>query len=125
MIKKILILTTLFVLIKSYCEPGDDELRTLGKIRDYEDCEARTSTDELEEEGAYKCCHLYYVEDLNNVYSEVDTCLLITKTEYDNIKRFIEDYESKFRLEKAKIHCASSNIQFGLILILLILSSLL
>ena len=125
MLKKIIIFATLFVLIKSYCEPESDELRTLGKIRDYEDCESRTSTDELEDGGYYKCCHLYYIEDLNNVYSEVDTCLLITKSQYDNIKRFIEDYEGKYRLEKAKIHCASSNVQFSLIFILLILFSLL
>ena len=125
MLKKIIIFATLFVLIKSYCEPESDELRTLGKIRDYEDCESRTSTDELEDGGYYKCCHLYYIEDLNNVYSEVDTCLLITKSQYDNIKRFIEDYEGKYRLEKAKIHCASYNVQFSLIFILLILFSLL
>ena len=125
MFKKILILATLFVLIKSDCEPDETELRTTGKIRDYDDCDARTSTLELDEGGYYRCCHLFYIEDLNNVYSEVDTCLLVTKAQYDDIKRFIESYESTYRLEKAKIHCASSYIRFSLILILLILSSLL
>ena len=125
MFKKILILASLFVLIKSDCEPDETELRTTGKIRDYDDCDARTSTLELDEGGYYRCCHLFYIEDLNNVYSEVDTCLLVKKSEYDDIKRFIENLESQFRLEKAKIHCASSNIRFSLILILLILSYLL
>ena len=124
MFKKILILATLFVLIKSDCEPDETELRTTGKIRDYDDCDARTSTLELDEGGYYRCCHLFYIEDLNNVYSEVDTCLLVTKAEYDDIKRFIENYESHYRLEKAKIHCASYYIQFSLIFILLLLNSL-
>ena len=124
MFKKILILATFFVLIKSDCELDDTELRTTGKIRDYDDCDARTSTAELEEEEAYRCCHLFYIEDLNNVYSEVDTCILVTKAEYDDIKRFIENYESYYRREKAKIDCASYYIQFSLIFILLLLNSL-
>ena len=124
MFKKILILATFFVLIKSDCELDEYELRTTGKIRDYDDCDARTSIAELEE-GYYRCCHLFYIEDLNNVYSEVDRCILVTKAEYDDIKRFVENLESTNRLEKAKIHCASSYIRFSLILILLILSSLL
>ena len=125
MFKKILILATLFVLIKSDCMPDETELRTTGKIRNFDDCDARTSTLELEEMESYRCCHLFYIEDLNNVYSEVDRCILVTKAEYDDIKRFVENLESTNRLEKAKIHCASSYIRFSLILILLILSSLL
>ena len=124
MFKKILILATLFVLIKSDCEPDETELRTTGKIRNFDDCDARTSTLELDEGEYYRCCHLFYIEDLNNVYSEVDTCLLVTKAEYDDIKRFIENYESHYRLEKAKIDCASYYIQFSLIFILLLLNSL-
>ena len=121
MIKKILILATLFVLIKSYCEPESDELRTLGKIRDYEDCEARTSTDELEEEGAYKCCHLYYIHDSNNIYQEVDTCVLITQTQYDNIKNWVDDYEKYGGYEDVRIHCKGFSIQFSLLALLSLL----
>ena len=124
MFKKILIFATLFVLIKSDCMPDETELRTTGKIRNFDDCDARTSTAELEELGYYRCCHLFYIEDLNNVYSEVDTCLLVRKSEYDDIKRFVENLESANRLEKAKIDCASYYIQFSLIFILLLLNSL-
>ena len=59
--KLLVIFISLFVFIKPNCEPEDDsELYSTSKIRDFDDCNARTSNDELKNEGAYKCCYLFY-----------------------------------------------------------------
>ena len=118
MYKSLIILASLFVLINSDCEPDDDELFNLAKIREYRDCELRTSTQELEDTSMYKCCHLYYEQDTNNVYQEIDTCVLITKTQYDNIKKYLEEIESRYRIENTKIHCFGAYIQFSLLILL-------
>ena len=118
MYKSLIILASLFVLINSDCEPDDDDLFNLAKIREYRDCELRTSTQELEDKFMYKCCHLYYEQDTNNVYQEIDTCVLITKTQYDNIKKFLEEIESRYRIENTKIDCFGAYIQFSLLILL-------
>ena len=66
----------------------------------------------------YKCCHLYYEQDTNNVYQEIETCILITKTQYDNIKKFLEEIESRYRIESTKIHCFGVYIKFSLLILL-------
>ena len=121
MISKLIILAYLFVLIKSDCEPPRDELVQLKKLREYDDCVSRTSQAELEETGMYKCCHLYYVHDSNNLYEEVDTCVLITQTQYDNIKKWIDDFESYGGYESAHIHCSGFNNHFNLLALLILL----
>ena len=119
MYKALIILSSLFVLINSYCEPEDEDLLLLGKIRDYEDCEIRTSTTELQEKGMYRCCHLYYTQDTNNVYQEIDTCILITHAQYDDIKKYLDDLESRYSIEDTKIDCFGSYIKFSLLFLLL------
>ena len=118
MYKSLIILASLFVLINSDCEPDEDELFYLAKIREYRDCELRTSTQELEDKFMYKCCHLYYEQDTNNVYQEIDTCVLITKTQYDNIEKYLEEIESRYRIENTKIDCFGAYIQFSLLILL-------
>ena len=118
MYKSIIILASLFALINSNCVPDEEELFTLSKLRKYKDCEIRTSTEELEEEQMFKCCHLYYVQETNNVYREIDTCILITNTQYDNIKKFVEELESRYRFENTKIHCFGEYIKFSLLIFL-------
>ena len=118
MYKSLIILASLFVLINSDCEPDDDDLFNLAKIREYRDCELRTSTQELEDKFMYKCCHLYYEQDTNNVYQEIDTCILITKTQYDNIEKYLEEIESRYRIENTKIDCFGAYIQFSLLILL-------
>ena len=118
---KLIILACLFVLIKSDCQPNWDELAQLKKLRDYDDCVSRTSNEELQENGAYKCCHVYYVHDSNNIYQEVDTCVLITQTQYDNIKKWVDDYESYGGYEDVRIHCKEFSIQFNLLALLSLL----
>ena len=119
MYKALIIISSLFALINSQCEPEEDDLYLLGKLRDYEDCERRTTTAELKETSMYKCCHLYYEQETNNIYKEVDTCILITHAQYDDIKKYLDDLESIYKLEKTKIHCFGSYIQFSLLILLL------
>ena len=120
--KLLLIFISLFVFIKPYCEPVDDsELYSISKIRDFDDCNARTSNDELKNEGAYKCCYLFYTQDSNNIYKEVDTCALVTQSEYDNIKDYVKRLENSYRIDDVKIKCFGISIKFSLLLISLYL----
>ena len=120
--KLLLIFISLFVFIKPYCEPVDDsELYSTSKIRDFDDCNARTSNDELKNMGAYKCCYLFYTQDSKNLYKEVDTCILVTQSEYDNIKDYVKKLEDRYRIDDVKIKCFGINIKFSLLLISLYL----
>ena len=120
--KLLLIFISLFVFIKPYCEPVDDsELYSTSKIRDFDDCNARTSNDELKNMGAYKCCYLFYTQDSKNIYKEVDTCILVTQSEYDNIKDYVKKLEDRYRIDDVKIKCFGINIKFSLLLISLYL----
>ena len=119
MYKALIIISSLIALINSQCVPEEDDLLLLGKLRDYEDCERRTTTAELEETSTYKCCHLYYEQETNNIYKEVDTCILITHAQYDDIKNYLDELESYYGIEKTKIHCFGSYIQFSLLILLL------
>ena len=120
--KLLLIFISLFVFIKPYCEPVDDsELYSTSKIRDFDDCNARTSNEELKNMGAYKCCYLFYTQDSKNIYKEVDTCILVTQSEYDNIKDYVKKLEDRYRIDDVKIKCFGINIKFSLLLISLYL----
>ena len=119
MYKALIILSSIFVLINSYCQPEDDDLLLLGKIREYEDCERRTTTTELQETEMYRCCHLYYTQETNNVYQEVDTCILVSHADYDDIKAYLDRLESTLRIEDTKIDCFGSYIKFSLLFLLL------
>ena len=120
--KLLLIFISLFVFIKPYCEPVDDsELYSISKIRDFDDCNARTSNDELKNMGAYKCCYLFYSQDSKNIYKEVDTCVLVTQSEYDNIKDYVKRLEDRYNMDDVKIKCFGISIKFSLLLISLYL----
>ncbi len=117
-----LIFISLFVFIKPYCVPADEsELYSIGKIRDFDDCNARTSNDELKNMGAYKCCYLFYSQDSKNIYKEVDTCVLVTQSEYDNIKDYVKRLEDRYNMDDVKIKCFGISIKFSLLLISLYL----
>ena len=122
---KLIIFAFLFALINSECEPPFEDLPQLKKLRDYEDCASRTSQQELDEGGFYECCHIYYEIDSNNLYQEVDTCILVTKNQFDNIDDYIDDFERRGGYENIHIHCTGFITQFNLLLSLLILLFLL
>ena len=111
----------LFSFINSYCVPEEDELVKLSKIRKYSHCEERTSSTELAENNAYKCCYMKYYIDSHNYEAYVHTCILITQNNYDNIKDFVKRYEEQYNLEDLKIDCSSFYLQFGLLFILIFL----
>ena len=120
--KLLLIFISLFVFIKPHCVPVDEsELYSIGKIRDFDDCNARTSNDELKNMGAYKCCYLFYSQDSKNIYKEIDTCVLVTQSEYDNIKDYVKRLEDRYRMDGVKIKCFGISIKFSLLLISLYL----
>ena len=120
--KLLLIFISLFVFIKPSCVPADEsELYSIGKIRDFDDCNARTSNDELKNMGAYKCCYLFYSQDSKNIYKEIDTCVLVTQSEYDNIKDYVKRLEDRYNMDDVKIKCFGINIKFSLLLISLYL----
>ena len=122
MLVKLIAIVSIFDLIKSDCVPIDDEeLIQLKKLRDYEDCATRTSVTELQETGSYKCCHIYYEHDSNNLYVERDSCILINKTQYDNIEKYIDQMEEYDGLENVKIDCDGSNNKLYLLFSLAIL----
>ena len=122
MFKTSIILASLFVLINSYCVfETEEELMNAGKVRDFDDCNARTSNYELEQEGKYACCHISFDLDTKNVYKEVDTCIFVTQSEYDNIKRFVDEYESYYGVEHVKIHCLATSLKFSLLILLFLL----
>ena len=119
---KLILIFSLIALINSACEPAStEELIQLKKLRDYEDCASRTSVEELEEAGAYKCCHAYYEYDSNNLYQEVDTCTLITKAQYDDIEKYVDQTEEYEGVKSLKIHCYEFSIRLNFLLALLIL----
>ena len=120
--KLLLIFISLFVFIKPYCVPKDEsELYSISKLRDFDDCNARTSNDELKNMGAYKCCYLFYTQDSKNIYKEVDTCVLVTQSEYDNIKDYVKRLEDRNGIDDVKIKCFGISIKFSLLLISLYL----
>ena len=120
-IQILFISSMILITIKSACTPDEEDLIKLSKIRDYDDCEKRTSTTELKESGAYKCCYLYYIVDSNNYKAKVHTCKLITQKEFDNIKDTVNRYESDNKVEDVKIKCNSSFIYLGLLYLLLLI----
>ena len=119
--KIILISLCLFNVINTYCVPSYEELPNLDRIRGAEDCERRSTSYELQQQGAYRCCYLYYYVDSKNVYSDVYTCCLITEHQYNNIKTTVEDFRRELSAETVSIDCEGFNLSFGFIWLLLLL----
>ena len=117
----LLISSFLFFFINSDCTPDEDELVRLSKIRKYKHCEERTSTYELSENNAYRCCYMKYSVDSKNYEAYIHTCILVTQNQYDNIDDYIERYEEQNNVEDLKIDCSSFYLQFGLLFILIFL----
>ncbi len=113
--------SVILITIKSLCTPEEEELISASKIRNYEDCERRATSGELWEYGAYKCCYLYYKVDTDNYNAKVHTCMMITQTEYDNIKDTVDIYERDNNVKGVKIKCNSSSIHLGLFYLLLVI----
>ena len=111
----------LFSFINSDCTPTENELVRISKIRKDEHCEERTTSYELSENNAYRCCYMKYSVDSKNYEAYVHTCILITQNQYNNIEDYIERYEDQHNLIDLKIDCSSFYLQFGLLFILMFL----
>ena len=120
---EIILFILLLSVINSACIPDEEDLPKIGKIRDYEDCEKRTTDEELSSSGAYKCCLFYYYLDTYNLKSAVYTCDLITKDQYDHIKDTIKKLEKEKDIEDVEIDCKASYFKISIILLLSLLFS--
>ena len=116
-----IILALFLGVINSGCIPDEEDLPKISKIRKYKHCESRTTAEELASNGAYKCCFFYYYLDTDNLKSEVFTCDLITKDQYDHIKDTIKKLERENNIEDVEIDCKSSYFKISLILLLSLL----
>ena len=119
-IESMFIIYSLLSLIKSLCTPDDEELLYLDKIRRYKHCERRLTDEEIND-NMYKCCYLYYFVDTRNVKSEVNTCIPITRNEYDNIRDTVRNYERKNDVEDVIIRCKGFYFNLGFLGIMLYL----
>ena len=117
----LLISSFILISIKPECIPELEDLSNTTKLRNYDDCEKRTTTSELKENDAYKCCYLGYTVDSDNLYAKVHTCTLITQSQYNNIKDLVKNYESSNKVKNVKIKCTASYIHIGLFYLLLLI----
>ena len=105
-----------FILTFVFCDDEDSsEVQYCGaevsasKVKDCENLKLR--------DGGYKCC--YFKGKMEN--ENINTCVPLTKAEYDDIKKTIKDAEKDSRNEVDKLDCNSSYLKYSLISLLLIL----
>ena len=54
-----------------------------------------------------------------SIYTIHKKLILISHAQYDDIKKYLDDLESRYRIENTKIHCFDFYIQFSLLILLL------
>ena len=114
--KKYTIIFFAFILTFVFCDDEDssevqycDAEVSASKVKDCENLK-------LGDEG-YKCC--YFKGKIEN--ENTNTCIPITKSQYDDIKKTIKDFEKDSGNEVDKLDCNSSYLKYSLISLLLIL----
>ena len=118
LLNNIILLNILFILINSDCTPDDENIVKLDKIRDYSDCERRVTSQELQENNAFRCCYIHYETETKNVEADVHTCILITHSQYNSIKDFIRNYEDKYDLDIYRLDCSGFTLKLRLLILL-------
>ena len=71
----------------------------------------------MKEEGkslGYHCCFL-------KIKNEKDTCFPVNKTQYDNIDKYIDNYEKLHNITVLSFDCKSDYIKIGLLSLLYLL----
>lgn len=114
--KKYTIIFFAFILTFVFCDDEDssevkycyDDI-TASKAKDCENLKL--------DEKYYKCC--YFKGKMEN--ENINTCVPLTKAEYDDIKKTIKDFEKDSGNEVDKLDCNSSYLKYSLISLLLIL----
>ena len=117
---EIFIIYCLITIINSLCELEDGEEEP-SRIREKKDCIQRSISDEETRNGGYRCCFMRQKVDSISFKGNIYSCLLVTSEQYDNIKNLIKAKEKETGVEDVKINCKSSYLQFGLIILLLLL----
>ena len=115
----IFIIYCIFSLIYSYCEDDDGE-ETI-RIRHSKDCTKRVISESEQNEGGYRCCYMRQEVDTLTYKGKVYSCVVLTQSEYEDIKNFIKNKEKENGIKDVKIDCKSSYLQAGLIVLAFIL----
>ena len=115
LIDKIFIAFCLLSFINSTCHPDEEN----NKIRDDDDCNKRTFSEEESANQAYKCCYLKLEIDSPTMKGDEYSCIALTQEEYDHVKNTASVYENNSGVKKAEIDCKSSYLKYGLIFLFL------
>ena len=110
---EIFIIYCLVSFIYSYCEVDDGEETV--RIRDTEDCTKRTLSEIEQNDGGYKCCYMREKVETLTYNGKMYSCILLTQSEYKDIKNFIKNREKENGINDVKIDCISSYLHIGLI----------
>ena len=116
----IIVFIILFYFIKCTCSPEEENF----KVRDSDDCNKRTFSEEEQNEGAYKCCLMEEKIDTTSQDGKRYTCIPLTHNNYDDIKDLIKKYEANIGVKKVKIKCKSSFIPYGFYTLFLLILAL-
>ena len=117
-LEAVLICIFLFQFINSECLVDED---ALVKIRDDDDCEKRSFSDEEKEEGAYKCCLVKMKVDSYTFKGKEYSCVPLTQAEYKDIKKYIKAAEKINEVKDLDIDCNSSYLAFSFIITLVLI----
>lgn len=114
--KIIPIFISLLLISSIYCEDEEDDSKYCQGInkKSVKDCE------NLKLSSGYKYCCFY---DAKSDEGEVKGCMPLKESEYNDIKKYIEDIEKEEKDVKInKIDCNSNYLKIGLLSLLLLLA---
>ena len=104
----IILFITLVIYIQNFCYKASDAARN--------ECKERQIG--IGEDILGKYCCFIHTKNGNDEYKQ---CKPFSQSEYDNIQKTIEDYESFYRITVVSLYCQSSYLQMGLFGLLLFL----
>ena len=121
--KKILcglfIIYCLLSFINSYCENDDGEETV--RIRSAKDCNKRTLSENEQNDGGFRCCYMREKVETFTYKGKLYSCIMLTQSEYKDIKNFIKNRGKENGIDDVKIDCKSSYLHIGLIAFTLLL----
>ena len=109
---EIIIIITLFYFINSICNTEEDDI---SKIRDAEDCNRRTFTEDEITEGAFKCCLVEKKVDRIDFSGKEFSCRVLTSEEYNKVKDLKKTLEKERGVDDVDIDCKSKYLKYGLL----------
>ena len=114
--KKLAFIISIFLMSYIYSESCDSKEAATG----YKDCKDLTVS------GNYKyCCFIKNSVSYKGQSSEYKSCESLTKEQYDQIKKYIDEVEAEAKKEgyeyKIEINCKSNYLQYYLATLLLLI----